>query len=149
MSTESPPQAPPFDATKKAMSLWTEFRDFAFKGNVVDLAVGVIIGAAFGAIVKSLVDDLMMPAIGLILPGDRGYESWVFEYNGKTIPYGHFLGAIVNFLLTALVLYIVIIKFLGWVMRTKKAEGPPKPTPEQQLLTEIRDLLKQQHMSPG
>jgi large conductance mechanosensitive channel len=127
--------------TQKARSLFEEFKNFAFKGNVVDLAVGVIIGAAFGAIVKSLVEDIIMPLIGLILPGDKGYEGWVWQVGDKSIPYGKFLGATVNFLLIALVLYVFIVKFLGWVMRTKEA-APPPPTKDQELLTEIRDLLK-------
>jgi large conductance mechanosensitive channel len=131
------------DARKKVFSLFDEFKKFAFKGNVVDLAIGVIIGAAFGAVVKSLVDDLIMPLIGLILPGDKGYEGWVWQVEGKTVPYGKFLGAIINFLLVALVLYIFIVKFLGWIMRSKKEEPSPPPTKDQELLMEIRDLLKQ------
>jgi large conductance mechanosensitive channel len=132
-------------ATKKASSLFEEFKKFAFKGNVVDLAIGVIIGAAFGAIVKSLVDDIIMPLIGLLLPGDRGYEGWVWQVGDKAIPYGKFLGSVVNFLIIALVLYVFIVKFLGWVMKSKKEEAvaPPPPTKDQELLMEIRDLLKQ------
>jgi large conductance mechanosensitive channel len=128
-------------ATKKASSLFEEFKKFAFKGNVVDLAIGVIIGAAFGAIVKSLVEDLLMPLIGLILPGDKGYEGWVWQVGDKTIPYGKFLGAVVNFLLVALVLYLFIVKFLGWIMKSQQ-EQAAAPTKDQELLMEIRDLLK-------
>jgi large conductance mechanosensitive channel len=130
---------------QKALSLWEEFKAFAFKGNVVDLAVGVIIGAAFGNIVKSLVDSIIMPLIALVMPGDKGYEGWVYEVNGKTIPFGQFLGALVNFLIIALVLYVFIVKFLGWIMRDKKEEPPPPPTRDQELLMEIRDLLKKEH----
>src|SRR6202161_4944378 len=86
-----------FNATKKAYSMFDEFKKFAFKGNVVDLAIGVIIGAAFGAILKSLVEDIIMPLIGVILPGDKGYEGWVWRVEGATIPYGKFLGAVLNF----------------------------------------------------
>ena len=131
---------------KQAFSLFDEFREFAFKGNVIDLAVGVIIGGAFGNIVKSLVDHVIMPIIGVILPGDKGYEHWVFRINGKDIPYGLFLGDIVNFLIVAAALFFFIVKFLGWIMHFKKeeAKAPPPPTKEQELLTEIRDLLKQQ-----
>jgi large conductance mechanosensitive channel len=134
-----------FDPRKGALSLFDEFKKFAFKGNVVDLAVGVIIGGAFGAIVKSLVDDILMPLIGLITPGNKGYEGWVWHVGDKVIPYGRFLGATVNFLIVAFILYIFIVKFLGWIMRSKQQEAaaPPPPTKEQQLLTEIRDLLKQ------
>ena len=137
-------------ATKKASSLFEEFKKFAFKGNVVDLAIGVIIGAAFGAIVKSLVDDIIMPLIGLVLPGDKGYEGWVWQVGDKTIPYGKFLGAIVNFLLVALVLYIFIVKFLAWVMKSRQehADVPAPPTKDQELLMEIRDLLKQKAAEP-
>jgi large conductance mechanosensitive channel len=140
-----------FDAAKKASSLFEEFKKFAFKGNVVDLAIGVIIGAAFGAIVKSLVDDIIMPLIGLVLPGEKGYESWTWQVGAKTIPYGKFLGAVVNFLIVALVLYIFIVKFLGWIMKSQQEEAaaPAPPTKDQELLTEIRDLLKQQAAEPG
>ncbi len=138
-------------ATKKASSLFEEFKKFAFKGNVIDLAIGVIIGAAFGAIVKSLVEDIIMPLIGLVLPGDKGYEGWVWQVGDKAIPYGKFLGAVVNFLIIALVLYLFIVKFLGWVMRSRQdqAAAPPPPTRDQELLMEIRDLLKQRPGGPA
>jgi large conductance mechanosensitive channel len=138
-------------ATKKASSLFEEFKKFAFKGNVIDLAIGVIIGAAFGAIVKSLVEDIIMPLIGLILPGDKGYEGWAWHVGDRTIPYGKFLGAVVNFLLIALVLYIFIVKFLSWVMKSRQeqADVPAPPTRDQELLMEIRDLLKQRIAEPG
>jgi len=132
---------------KKASGLLDEFKKFAFKGNVIDLAVGVIIGAAFGAIIKSLVDNVIMPLIGLIMPGGKGYENWkVVVGEGETpkvIPYGKFIGEVVNFLIVALVLFIFIVKFLGWIMRSKQQETPPPPTKDQELLMEIRDLLKQ------
>jgi large conductance mechanosensitive channel len=139
------------DARKKAFSVFEEFKKFAFKGNVVDLAIGVIIGAAFGAIVKSLVDDIIMPLIGLIVPGDKGYEGWVLHVGDRSIPYGKFLGAVVNFLIVAFVLYIFIVKFLGWLMKSQKEEAaaPPPPTRDQELLMEIRDLLKQKPAEPG
>src|SRR6516165_6025894 len=114
-------------AVHKASSLFEEFKKFAFKGNVVDLAIGVIIGAAFGAIVKSLVEDIIMPLIGLILPGDRGYEGWAWQVGDKVVPYGKFLGALVNFLIVALVLYVFIVKFLGWVMKSQQEQGAPAP----------------------
>lgn len=129
------------DATKKAFSLLEEFKNFAFKGNVIDLAVGVIIGGAFGKIVDSLVKSVIMPAIAVIMPGDQSYVDWKATINGKDIPYGVFLGEVVNFLIVAAALYIFIVKFLGWVMRTKAA-APPKPTKQEELLIEIRDLLK-------
>jgi large conductance mechanosensitive channel len=139
------------EAKKKALTLFDEFKKFAFKGNVVDLAIGVIIGAAFGAIVKSLVDDIIMPLIGLVLPGDKGYEGWVWHVGDKAIPYGKFLGAVVNFLIIASVLYLFIVKFLGWIIKSEKEEAatPPPPTKDQELLMEIRDLLKQKPIAPG
>ena len=126
------------------MGLLKEFKEFAMRGNVIDLAVGVIIGAAFGGIVKSLVDNIFMPLIGAVLPGEHGYKGWAFVVNGKPIPYGLFLGEVVNFLIIALVLFLFIVKFLGWVMKTKKDEiaALPPMTKDQELLTEIRDLLK-------
>ena len=133
------------DPRKKAFSLFDEFKNFAFKGNVIDLAVGVIIGAAFGKIIDSLVKNLIMPLIGVIMPGDQGYLGWKFIINGKEVPYGLFLGDVVNFLIVALALFLFIVKFLGWVMKVRKEETAalPPPTRDQELLTEIRDLLKQ------
>jgi large conductance mechanosensitive channel len=140
-SAKSLLQAP----AQQAFSLFGEFKNFAFKGNVVDLAVGVIIGAAFGKIVDSLVKHLIMPLIGVVLPGDQGYLAWKWIINGKEVPYGLFLGEVLNFLIVALALFVFIVKFLGWLMKSKKQEKPaepPPPTKDQQLLTEIRDLLK-------
>jgi len=133
-----------FDPRKKAFSLVDEFKNFAFKGNVIDLAVGVIIGAAFGKIIDSLVKQVMMPLIAALLPADQSYLDWTWMLNGQKVEYGKFLGEIVNFLLVALILFIFIVKFLGWVMRAKKEEAaaPPPLTKDQELLTEIRDLLK-------
>lgn len=138
---------PMVDPAKKAFSLLEEFKNFAFKGNVIDLAVGVIIGAAFGKIIDSLVKHIFMPLIGVLLPGDQGYLGWKWVINGKEIPYGLFIGEIVNFLIVAAALFIFIVKFLGWVMKVKKQEaaapaGPPPLTKDQELLIEIRDLLK-------
>jgi large conductance mechanosensitive channel len=132
--------------TKKAFSLFDEFKNFAFKGNVIDLAVGVIIGGAFGKIVTSLVDNIIMPLVGVILPGEKGYENWAVTIGEKTIPYGKFIGDVVSFLILAAALFFFIVKFLGWLMKSKAAETatPPGPTKDQELLTEIRDLLKQQ-----
>jgi large conductance mechanosensitive channel len=130
--------------TKKAFSLLEEFKNFAFKGNVIDLAVAVVIGTAFNDIVKSLVGDLIMPFIGVLLPGEKGYAGWVVEVGGAPIPYGKFIGAVINFLIIAIVLFLFIVKFLGWIMSLKKQEAaaPAPLTKDQELLTEIRDLLK-------
>jgi large conductance mechanosensitive channel len=129
---------------RRARSLFEEFKAFAFKGNVIDLAVGVIIGAAFGKIIDALVKDLLMPLIGVVMPGEQGYLGWKWVINGKEIPYGLFLGEVVNFLIVALALFFFIVKFLGWVMRTREKEAAAAPplTKDQELLTEIRDLLQ-------
>ena len=131
-------------ARNRAFSLLDEFKQFALKGNVIVLAIAVIIGAAFGKIIDSLVKHLIMPLISVMIPGEQGYLDWKWVINGKEIPYGLFLGEVVNFLILALVLFLFIVKFLGWVMRTKKEEvaAPPPPTKDQELLAEIRDLLK-------
>jgi len=138
-------QLAPINVGKKAYSLFEEFKNFAFKGNVIDLAVGVIIGAAFGKIVDSLVKSIIMPLVGVILPGEQGYAGWKFVIHGKDVPYGLFIGEVVNFLIVALALYIFIVKFLGLLLRLRKeqAAAPPPPTKDQELLMEIRDLLKQ------
>jgi large conductance mechanosensitive channel len=130
------------DPRGKALSLFDEFKNFAFKGNVVDLAVGVIIGGAFGKIVDSLVRHIIMPLISLLMPSEQGYLDWKIAIGGKEIPYGLFLGEVINFLIIAFALYLFIAKFLGWMMRSKEAAPPPPPTKDQQLLAEIRDLLK-------
>lgn len=131
-------------AADKAKSLVNEFKAFAFKGNVVDLAVGVIIGAAFGKIVDSLVKNVIMPIIGSLLPGEQGYLGWKFVVNGKDIPYGLFIGEVVNFLIVAAALFFIIKKFLGLVVQSKEKApaAPPALTKDQELLIEIRDLLK-------
>jgi large conductance mechanosensitive channel len=139
------------DPTKKAFSFVEEFKNFALKGNVIDLAVGVIIGAAFGKIIEALVKNIIMPLISLIMPGNQGYLDWKFQVGDKVVPYGLFLGEVVNFLIVALALFVFIVKFLGWVMRTKKEEAvaPPPPTRDQELLMEIRDLLRKNQEQVG
>jgi large conductance mechanosensitive channel len=133
------------EPTRKALSLFEEFKSFAFKGNVIDLAVGVIIGAAFGNIITSLVKNIVMPLLSLLIPGDQSYTAWVYVINGKEIPFGLFLGDVLNFLIVALVLFLFAVKFLGWLVQLRKddaAAAPPVLTRDQELLTEIRDLLK-------
>jgi large conductance mechanosensitive channel len=137
------------DPGKKALSLLGEFKAFAFKGNVIDLAVGVIIGAAFGKIIDSLVKQIIMPLISVLLPAGGGYTEWKWVINGVNVPYGLFLGEVLNFLVVAFALFVFIVKFLGWVMKARQAEAveevaaPPTLTKDQELLVEIRDLLKQ------
>ena len=133
------------EPTKKAFSLFEEFKDFAFKGNVIDLAVGVIIGAAFGKIIDSVVKHVIMPLVSIVLPSNQGYLDWKWVIDGKEVPYGLFLGEVVNFLIVSVALFLFVVKFLGWVMRVKKEERIDLPplTKDQELLTEIRDLLKE------
>lgn len=128
---------------RKALTLFDEFKNFAFKGNVIDLAVGVIIGAAFGKIISSLVDNIIMPVVGLVLPNEKGYEGLKLVIGQKEVPYGKFIADVVTFLIIALVLFLFIVKFLGWLMRTTKEEAAALPplTKQEELLTEIRDLL--------
>jgi len=131
------------DPKKQLLSFAEEFRNFALKGSVIDLAVGLVIGASFTAIVKSLVDNIIMPIVSVpisIFAKGGGYTTW----NLWGIQYGHFLGDVVNFLIVAFALFIFIVKFLGWIMRTKKEAPPPSLTKDQELLVEIRDLLKNQ-----
>lgn len=101
------------------MSWVSEFKAFALKGNVVDLAVGVVIGAAFGKIVSALVDDLIMPLVGALLPGQEWREFTLTPLNFKV---GHLMGAVLDFMIIASVLFIVVRKLMGVVL--KKEEGP-------------------------
>ena len=135
------------NVTQKAILVLEEFKAFAFKGNMVDLAVGVIIGAAFGKIVDSLVRNIIMPLAGCLIPGEQDYLGWRFVLNGKAIPYGLFIGEVVNFLIVALALFFFIVKFLGWAMKIKiqQAAVTPAPTRGEQLLIESRDLLQTQN----
>lgn len=135
--------------------MWKEFREFAMKGNVVDLAIGVIIGVAFGAIVTSLVGDIIMPVIGAITGGLDfsnyfiGLSHSVTATNladakkqGAVLAWGNFLTVTLNFLIIAFVLFIVV-RLINKVKRTDEAApAAPAPTKDQELLTEIRDLLK-------
>jgi large conductance mechanosensitive channel len=131
-------------ARKKVSAMLEEFKNFALKGNVIDLAIGVIIGAAFGKIVDSLVKQIIMPLVSVIMPGQQGYLSWKWVIKGKDVPYGLFIGEIVNFLIVALALYIFIVKFIGMIMKNKKEEAavPAPLTKDQELLIDIRELLK-------
>lgn len=117
-----------------------EFRDFALKGNVIDLAVAVIIGLAFGAVVLSLVNDIIMPIVGVLL-GGVDFASLSIQVGAATIAYGKFIQAIVNFLIIAFVLFL-IVKAANRMRKPVAAPEPPGPTAEETLLTEIRDLLK-------
>jgi large conductance mechanosensitive channel len=134
------------------MSIIKDFRVFIARGNVVDLAIGVIVGAAFGAIVKSLVDQVIMPPIGLLTGGvDFSQFKWVLKAADpvkKTaevaIGYGAFLNTVIQFLIVALVVFL-LVRMVSALRRQDAAAPPaepPAPTPSEALLAEIRDLLK-------
>ena len=124
--------------------MWKEFQDFLNRGNVIDLAVAVIIGGAFGAIIASLVNDIIMPVIGVIL-GGVDFASLSITVDEAEILYGNFIQAIVNFVIIALVIFLVVRSY-NKLQRDKEEAPPPPPEPsaEEILLTEIRDLLKDQ-----
>lgn len=134
-----------------------EFREFSLKGNVVDMAVGIIIGGAFGTIVTSLVADVLMPAVGLAFGGMDFSNVLVVLKDGSparpyltpaaakaagavTVNVGLFVNAVISFLIIAFALFIVI-KGVNTTRKKQAAAPPPGPTPDQELLTEIRDLL--------
>jgi large conductance mechanosensitive channel len=131
------------------LNIISEFKTFAMKGNVVDMAVGIIIGVAFGKVVTSIVNDIIMPPIGLLVGGvDFKDLSIVLkeaagEAAAVTINYGNFIQVVFDFLIVALAVFMVI-KAIS-VTKRKKEEAPtppPKPTKQEELLAEIRDLLK-------
>jgi large conductance mechanosensitive channel len=129
------------------MGMISEFKAFAMRGNVMDLAVGVVIGAAFGKIVTSLVDQIIMPPIGLLIGGvDFSSYKWIIQpaaADGKgevAIQFGAFFNTIIQFAIVALAIFLVV-KLMNRMMR-KEAAAPAAPSPEVVLLTEIRDLLK-------
>jgi len=129
-----------------------EFKEFALKGNVMDMAIGVIIGAAFGSIVSALTDNFINPLIALITGGAEKDENGVmqlvggkFTVNGVDFNYGAFLSAVLNLLIIALILFC-LIKAVNKAMamgKKKEEEKPAEPPKEEVLLTEIRDLLKE------
>jgi large conductance mechanosensitive channel len=138
------------------LSIISEFREFIARGNVIDLAVGVIIGAAFNDITKSLVDGVIMPPIGLLLQGvDFSHMQWVLKADNPltkanelvAIQYGAFINTMIKFVIVAWAVFL-LVKLVNVIRRSDAAAaGPPSkpaPTTEQKLLTEIRDLLKAQ-----
>ncbi len=127
------------------MSIAREFREFAVKGNVVDLAVGVIIGAAFGKIVSSLVEDLVMPFVGTLM-GGFDFGSLALKIGGATIKYGKFLQTCVDFFIVACAIFF-LVKLINRLKREEEkpaeaASQPASPPRQEALLEEIRDLLK-------
>ncbi|PDY44314.1 large conductance mechanosensitive channel protein MscL [Bacillus pseudomycoides] len=128
--------------------MWNEFKKFALKGNVMDLAVGVVIGGAFGKIVSSLVADVIMPLVGLLL-GGINFTGLSFKFGGAVVKYGAFIQTVVDFLIIAFSIFLFIKLFnkLAFKKEEEKKEEVPAPTKEEVLLGEIRDLLKQQNAS--
>ena len=141
------------DVEEKGLRMLKEFREFAIKGNVVDLAIGVIIGAAFGGIVSSLVADIIMPVVGAIT-GGLDFSNYFTPLSktvtasnladakkqGAVLAWGNFLTVTFNFLIIAFVLFLVV-RAINTLKRKQEA-APPKPSRQEELLTEIRDLLK-------
>jgi len=139
------------------MSFWKDFRDFAMKGNVIDLAIAVVIGGAFGKIVSSLVNDVLMPVLGLLTGGINFSDKKIIlqearmDAAGKiikpanTLNYGAFIQSIIDFLIIALCIFLAI-RALQRLQRKKQEQAPPAapppPSNEEKLLAEIRDLLK-------
>ena len=139
------------------MSLLKDFKDFAMKGNVIDMAVGVIIGGAFGVIVSSLVNDIIMPLVSILTGGDgwknlkyvivhaRDAAPGVAAVEEVAINYGTFIMNIVDFLIIAFSIFIALRVIMKFKKKEEEAPAPaPEPSKEEILLTEIRDLLKQQ-----
>ncbi|HTN30922.1 MAG TPA: large-conductance mechanosensitive channel protein MscL [Pseudomonas sp.] len=131
------------------MSFISEFKAFAVRGNVVDMAVGIIIGAAFGKIVSSFVGDVVMPPLGVLIGGVDFSDlaivlrDAVGETPAVLLAYGRFIQSIIDFIIIAFAIFLAI-KFINRLRREEEAkpETPPAPTKEESLLTEIRDLLK-------
>jgi len=137
---------------RKHRTVIGEFREFIARGNVIDLAVGVIIGAAFNNIVKSLVDQVVMPPIGLVTGGiDFAKMQWVLRADDPatkaveevSIQYGAFINAVIQFVIVAWVVFL-LVKLVNFLRRQEDAAeaAPAAPTPSERLLTEIRDLLR-------
>ena len=138
--------------TKAAFSLLEEFRAFAFKGNMIDMAIAVVIGGAFGKVIESLVKNVIMQFVtGIVSAFGSGiddYKSLSFSFLGTPIQYGAFLGELLTFTIVAFSVFILMVKLLGMLAKLKPVAAPaadappPKPTKDQELLAEIRDLLK-------
>lgn len=129
--------------------MWNEFKKFALKGNVMDLAVGVVIGGAFGKIVSSLVNDIIMPLVGILL-GGVDFKGLSYPVGDATLKYGAFIQTIVDFFIIAFSIFLFIKLFNKLSFKKeeeKKEEVPAALSKEEELLTEIRDLLKQQNAS--
>ena len=120
-----------------------EFKAFAMRGNVMDLAVGVIVGGAFSSITTSLINDIIMPIVGVFV-SEASFANLSVSVGGAVITYGNFIQAVLNFVILAFVVFYMV-KAVNRVARKKEAAPPPPPAPsgEEKLLAEIRDLLKE------
>ena len=126
------------------MSWLREFREFAVRGNVVDLAVAVIIGGAFGKIVSSLVEDMVMPAVGVLI-GGLDFKNLFWQIGAAKIAYGKFIQTCIDFVIISLAIFLAV-KLVNRLRRKDEEKPPAAPPPRQeQLLEEIRDLLKTRH----
>ena len=128
------------------MKFLQEFKTFAMRGNVMDLAVGVIVGGAFSSITNSLINDIIRPIVGIFV-SQASFADLTLSVGGAVITYGNFIQAVLNFVILAFVVFCMV-KTVNRVTRGKKEEAappppPPQPSPEEKLLTEIRDLLKE------
>ncbi|MEJ7738653.1 MAG: large-conductance mechanosensitive channel protein MscL [Chitinophagaceae bacterium] len=131
------------------MGMLKEFKEFVFRGNVIDLAVGIVIGAAFGAIVTAVVDNILMPIVGLIT-GGIDFKSLMYTFGKTELKYGMFIQATVTFLIIAFFLFLVIkIANRFRVKEAVEPSAPPPPTTTELLLMEIRDSLKANNRNPG
>lgn len=131
---------------EKTTGFFGEFKQFIARGNVMDMAVGVIIGGAFSSITTSLINDIIMPILG-IFTGSISFANMAVEVNGAVIGYGNFIQAVLNFLVMAFVVFC-LVRTINRLHRKKEAApaappAPPEPSNEEKLLTEIRDLLKE------
>lgn len=130
-------------AKEKTKGFFAEFRKFIARGNVMDLAVGVIIGGAFKGIVDSLTNDILMPFVGIFV-GESTFAALSFQLGDATIALGSFIQAVVNFLIMAFVIFLLVKGINRFYRKKEEAPAPaPKPSAEEVLLTEIRDLLKE------
>jgi large conductance mechanosensitive channel len=122
-----------------------EFRDFISKGNVIDLAVAVILGLAFGAIINSLVADILMPVIGIVF-GGIDFTRLAIQVGNEEITYGNFIQSVINFLLIAIALFLILRSYNRFRRQEKEEPAPAEPPEDIKLLTEIRDLLKEKQV---
>jgi large conductance mechanosensitive channel len=146
-----------FEGAKKHLGIIGEFKEFAMRGNVVDLAVGVIIGGAFGKIVSSMVGDILMPVIGYVTPGGSDLKNKFYslelaktadaktlaeaQAKGAVIAYGQFITTVIDFIIVAFCIFLVV-KVMNKMKTPPPAPAAPETPPQEKLLTEIRDLLK-------